>query len=133
MAMKFNHSECFAHFGTKPKNVYWSWSARNEATKTVAVTLWQHEFVWVDRNPIYERSWLDPEARVRPGHNELMDNLRWAIDHADGRISVIIAMAKDKLAKTREIAECFPSKIVMKVTALDEATGSFRLEGQNTR
>lgn len=129
MAKKLNHTECFQHFGTKPKNTYWSWSARNEGTKTVVVTLWQHEFAWVDKKPTYERSWLDPERNVKPGHTELMENLRWAIDHAGGRVKVIIAMAKDTLAPTKEIKECFPSKIEMRVTALDEATGAFRLEG----
>ncbi|MER8531211.1 hypothetical protein NKH61_09010 [Mesorhizobium sp. M1005] len=128
MAEKLNHTQCFDHFGTKPRNVQWSWSARNEVTKTVVVTLWQHEFTWVDGQPSYERSWLDPTKKVRPGHNELMENLRWAIDNCDRRVSVIIAIAKDKLAVKKSIAECFASKMVLNVTKLDEASGAFRLE-----
>ncbi|RWM10440.1 hypothetical protein [Mesorhizobium sp.] len=129
MAKKYSHTECFEHFGTSPKNTYWSWSARNEETKTVVVTLWQHEFIWVDKRPAYERTWLDPNRKVRPGHNELMTNLRWAVDNCDGVVNVIVAIAKDTSAKTKAIKECFPSKIVMKVAALDESTGAFRLEG----
>ncbi|ESZ05409.1 MULTISPECIES: hypothetical protein [unclassified Mesorhizobium] len=130
MAKKYTHTECFEHFGTAPRNTYWSWSARNENTKTVAVTLWQHEFVWKGKQPSFERPSLDLEQKVRPGHNELMTNLRWAIDHANGEVQVIIAIAKDKMAQPKTIKECFPSKMVMRVTALDEGTGAFRLEGK---
>ncbi|MDA4633261.1 hypothetical protein NZA98_19500, partial [Escherichia coli] len=106
MAARMSHTACFAHFGTKPRNVQWSWSARNENTQIVAVTLWQHEFV----KGVYERGPLDPSKRIRPGHPELMENLRWALDHCAGRVHVIIAIAKDKLAETKKIAECAPTK-----------------------
>ncbi|SDP77315.1 hypothetical protein SAMN05428967_3367 [Phyllobacterium sp. YR620] len=126
MTKRMSHTACFAHFGTTPRNVQWSWSARNEETKTVAVTLWQHEFV----KGIYERGPLDPTKRMRPGHPELMDNLKWALNHCEGRIRVIIAIAKDKLAETKQIAECAPTKMVVYVTHLDEMSGAFRLEAR---
>lgn len=58
----------------------------------------------------------------------MMQNLRWAIDHCDGWLKVIIAIAKDKSAKPRSIAECAPTKMQVKVTHLNEKTGEFGLE-----
>jgi len=126
---RLSHSACFAHFGTKPRNPQWSWSARNEKTKTVAVTLWQDEFTWSpDGRRVYERGPVWTESRTSPGHNELMDNLRWALDHCDGWVKVIVAIAKDVNAVPRSIKECSPTKMQVKVTHLNEATGEFSLE-----
>lgn len=107
----------------------WSWSARNEDTKTVVVTLWQDEFKRLDNRLVYERgpAWVEG-VRRRPGHTELMENLRWAIDHCDGYLKVIVAIAKDKNAIPRSISECFPSKIQLRVARLNETTGEFALE-----
>lgn len=126
---KLTHTACFAHFGAKPRNVQWSWSARNEETKTVVVTLWQDEFKNVDGKMIYERSaaWIEGD-RKRPGHTELMENLRWAVDNCAGWVNVIIAIAKDKHARPRSIAECFPWKMKLRVTHLNEQTGAFGFE-----
>lgn len=128
MAQKYTHTACFAHFGTKPRNVNWSWSARDEATNTVVVTLWQDEFVRQGERMIYERGAIWAQSRQSPGHNEMMQNLRWALDHCDGWVKVIIAIAKDRSAKPRSIRECFPSKMQVKVTHLDETSGEFSLE-----
>ncbi|MEW9837990.1 hypothetical protein [Mesorhizobium marinum] len=128
MPKKYTHTEAFAHFGTMPTNVQWSWSARNEAEKTVVVTLWQDEFKRIDGKIVYERGPIWQEAKRRPGHNELMRNLRWALENCDGWAKVIVAKAKDKNARPRSIAECFPSKMQVQVTHLDEATGEFSLE-----
>lgn len=57
-----------------------------------------------------------------------MENLRWAVDHCDGWVKVIIAIAKDKLASPRSISECFPSKMELRVLHLDETTGAFTFE-----
>ncbi|WP_406873208.1 hypothetical protein WHT83_05470 [Aminobacter sp. P9b] len=79
---------------------------------------------------IYERGDLGPAERAKLGHRELMENLRWAVDHCDGKLSVIVAIAKDKFAHPRSIAECFPSKMAVFVTELNEAVGSFCLQAK---
>ncbi|MER9225791.1 hypothetical protein NKI39_09050 [Mesorhizobium sp. M0664] len=129
MPKKYTHTAAFAHFGTAPVNVQWSWSARNEGTKTVAVTLWQDEF---KKSPggrlVYERGPIWADSKTSRGHYELMENLRWALDHCDGWVKVIIAVAKDKNAKPRSIKECAPTKMQVKVMQLDEGSGEFSLE-----
>jgi hypothetical protein len=57
-----------------------------------------------------------------------MENLAWARDHCSGRFRVIIAKAKDVNADPRSIAECFPSKMVMRLLELDADTGAFLAE-----
>jgi Uri superfamily endonuclease len=96
----------------------------------VVVTLWQDEFRKADsgklvyvRGPIWEEA-----SKKRLGHLELMENLRWAIDHCVGQVNVIVAIAKDTKAKPRSISECFPGKMRLRVTNLDEATGAFGFE-----
>jgi hypothetical protein len=57
-----------------------------------------------------------------------MENLRYALDHADGMVKVIIAVAKDPKAETKSIGACRPTNMKVRVVELDEALGSFRLE-----
>ncbi|MER9005891.1 hypothetical protein NKI15_19865 [Mesorhizobium sp. M0862] len=128
MPKKFTHTQAFAHFETVPANVQWSWSARNEGKKIVVVTLWQDEFKKVDGKLVYARGALWNDAKRRNGHNELMKNLRWALDNCEGWLKVIIAIPKDKNARPRSISECFPSQMRVRVVQLDEATGEFALE-----
>lgn len=126
---KISHTAAFAHFGTKPKNVQWSWSARSEDGKTVVVTLWQDLFKRVDGKLVYERPDTDgAHLDSRPGFRELMDNLAWARDRCDGKMALIIAIPKDRNADPRSIAECFPSKVAMRLTYLDTHTGAYSAE-----
>ena len=76
----------------------------------------------------YKRPGSWDASRKSPGFNELKDNLEWAQRNCDGRIHVIIAIAKDKLAAPRLILECFPSKVVLKLTHFDIASGEFIAE-----
>lgn len=123
--MKHTHTSAFAHFGTVPRNVQWSWSARNDVTKTVVVTLWQDEFTRKDGKTIYERPPLHRQVRSRHGYPEMMDNLAWAQDHCDGLLRVIVAIAKDPTASPRSIKECFPHDMIMRLSHVDFDTGAF--------
>jgi len=131
MARKWTHTEAFAHFGTTPRNVQWSWSARSDDGQTVVATFWQDQFSRKDGRLLYERPASRETGRRRPGFNELMENLAWARDHCAGRFKVIIAKAKDVKADPRSIEECFPSKMVMKLVEFDETTGAFVAEAEN--
>jgi hypothetical protein len=129
MAKKWTHTACFQSFGTEPKNVQWSWSARSPDGKTVVVTLWQDLFVRKDGHLTYSRPETDrKDLGARPGFGELMENLVWAREKCNGRLHVIIAIARDRNADPRSIAECFPSPMVMKLTHLDVGTGAYVAE-----
>jgi len=121
------HTAAFAFFGTKPRNVQWSWSARNEDTKVVAVTLWRHEFSKEGNTQVYERGPALPHVKSRPGHTELMSNLRYALEECDGFVKVIIAVAKDPKADPKKIDRCSPTNMKVRVASLDEESGAFRL------
>jgi len=129
LARKITHTAAFAHFGTKPRNVQWSWSARSDDGNIVVVTLWQDQFTRENGRVVYARN-FPPEIAARPGFRELMDNLSWARDHCDGRFNVIVAIPKNRNAEPRSIAECFPSKMVMKLTHLNAAAGEFVAEAE---
>lgn len=130
MTKKLTHTAAFAHFGTKPRNVQWSWSARSDDGKTVVVTLWQDRFERKNGRLIYARPKADLETASKPGFREMVENLAWARDRCDGRFNVIIATAKDKNADPRSISECFPAKTVMKLTHFDEKSGAFVAEAE---
>jgi hypothetical protein len=130
MPKKWTHTAAFEHFGAKPRNVQWSWSARSEDEKTVVVTLWQDEFVRRDGRLVYERGGDPDNPDTRPGLRELMDNLAWARDHCDGRFRVISAVAKDRNARPRAIKECAPTKMIMRLTHLDVQLGAFTAEAE---
>jgi hypothetical protein len=132
MPKKWTHTEAFSHFGTTPRNVQWSWSARSDDGQTVVVTFWQDLFSRKDGRLLYERSAPQQHLRRRPGFNELMENLAWARDHCGGRFKVIVAKAKDVKADPRSIEECFPTKMTMKLVEFDAATGAFVAEAEGS-
>jgi len=125
---KWTRTGAFEHFGTRPRNIRWSWSARNEATATVVATLWRDQFEREDGRLVYVRPAPEPGRRRRPRLTELVENLAWAEDHCDGRFRVIIADVVDGLASTRRIKECSPSPLTMKLVLLDRDTGAFKAE-----
>src|SRR5947208_1254566 len=128
MARKWTHTSAFAYFGTAPNNVQWSWSARSADGKTVVVTLWQDHIKGREGSTICGHDSFEPSVRKRPGFRELMKNLAWARDHCGGRFHVIVAIARDRNADPRSIAECFPSPIVMRITSLNIETGAYTAE-----
>ncbi len=129
MAKNWTLSQSFERLGTVPKNKRWSWSGRSADGKKVSVTLWQDLFqngtmIYQSTATGTEEGWVGSN-----GHLELIENLAWARDHLDGEVSVIIAVAKDKTASPRSIAECFPQpNLIMRVIELDENSGDFTLE-----
>ena len=132
MPKNWSHRAAFEHFGTTPRNVQWSWSARSQDGEIVVVTLWQDQFKRRDNRLVYE-SQFDPSGPPdkRPGFRELMDNLVWARDHCDGRFRVIVAKAKDPNSHPRSIEECFPhKKLIMRLKHLNLETGNFAAEAE---
>ena len=125
MPRLWTHSEAFAAFGTKPRNLRWSWSARSGGGKTVVATLWYDQFSRRNGRIVYAGDGFMPGDRKRPGFTEWVENLAWAQDHCDGRLCVIIAIAKAKGANPRSIQDCFPTKMVMRLAEFDRTTGAF--------
>lgn len=127
--MKTTHTDNFAFYGVVPRNTRWSWSGRSADGADVAVTLWQDRFE--DQGRMY-RSWQSDrpgEWRSRPGFVELIDNLAHARDRLDGRVHVILAIAKDKGAMPRSIERSFVQpRLKIRVVKLDEEEGTFVLE-----
>ena len=129
----WTHSEAFAAFGTKPRNVRWSWSARNEEKKIVVATLWHDQFKRRNGRIVYEGEGRLPAEKKRPGLTEWVENLAWAEDHCAGRLSVIIAVAKDQHANPRAILDCVPTMLVMRLVRLNRTTGRFLAEAERPR
>ena len=132
MTKRWTHSECFEFFNTRPRNPRWSWSGRSEDGSTVSVTLWRDKFL--EKGTIYRNFDTDVpgEWRSRPGFVELIDNLKYASEHTNGVVRVIVAVSKDTEAVPRSIAECYPAEnLRMRVVHLDDDVGTFTLERIN--
>jgi hypothetical protein len=126
MPKKWTHTKAFEHFGTKPANLRWSWSARSPDDKMVANTFWQDEFKKRDGKIVY-KGILKQDNH---GGREQMRNLQCAMQNCQGRIYAIIAVARDSNAEPRSIKECFPSRLVMRLTRLDLQSGEFEAEAE---
>jgi hypothetical protein len=124
MRRSYTHTEAFGYFGTRPNNVYWSWSARSADGTVVVVTLWDHELVMIHDRYSFEGR-LDIS---KLGARELARNLQWAIDHCNGRVHVIRAFAKDPNAARLKIRDCLPASFTMKVAHLDLKSGKYVLQ-----
>jgi hypothetical protein len=128
MAKKWNRTTSFAHFGAVCKNPRWSWSAISPDRKTVVITMWQDEIIGKDGFIVYESRPRLIEKN-RPGATERLANLKWARDHCNSLVRVVIAIAKDTKADPRVALDWFPKDgMFMKITQLDEMTGAFRAE-----
>ena len=126
MRNKWTHSTAFEFFGVKPKNPRWSWSGRNEQTKTVVHTLWQDSFKREGDTLMYERTHgLRNSATInKPAYNEFAENMEYARRDCNGEFNVIIARAKDTKVNPRSIEECWPApKLRMKIRSFDISTG----------
>ena len=125
-------TDAFASFGTICKNVRWSWSGRSPDGKTVALTFWKDRFTDFKARPIIydDTGWDKPElVTSSPGNRERIENIRWALDHLNGEVRVVIATAKDVNVSPREIKDCYPQpNLRMRITDFIEATGEWRAE-----
>jgi hypothetical protein len=124
MKRRYTHTDAFRNFGTTPNNVYWSWSARSPDEKTVVVTLWDHELGMIRGR----FSFKDQPDMSKLGARELVENLKWALDHCNGRVYVIRAFAKDPKSDKLKIKDCLPASFTMKVAHLDLETGEYVLQ-----
>ena len=132
MARKTTLREAFAYFdGAKARNQRWSWSARSPDSRTVVLTLWEHDIQdcgTTSRVDMFgqaqRRQWPN-----RLGNKERIENLAHARDHCGGLFRVVTIVAKDRSAPKRRIAKCWPEpELVMKLIELDDTTGEFRAE-----
>jgi hypothetical protein len=122
-------AKAFAAFGAAGKNQRWSWSARTPDNQTVVMTFWKDALDY-SSNPISYSTFGSSRLHIwkdKPGNRERIENLKWARDHCDGLMKVVIIEAKDVNADVREIADCtVQRRMVMKLVDLDEETGEFR-------
>ena len=126
---KWTHKKAFAEFGVTPRNVQWSWSGRNEETKTVVLTVWQDGWKRDDSGKLVYQRRHDGGGTTKPGFKSFVDDMQWAIAHCDGLFSVIIAKAVDPKAVPRQIEECWPKPgMRMKIRDFDPETGFLTAE-----
>jgi hypothetical protein len=131
MPKKWTKKEAFAHLGAVCVNDRWSWSGRSPDGQTVVATCWQDEFFSRDGRMFYSWRGAPPGADARLGVPEMMENLSLACENCDGCFGVVVTIAKPRKAEApskKEIAECFPSSMVMKLLYLDTDRGAFVAE-----
>ena len=110
-----NHRECFEYFECTPTNIRWSWTAKNVRTKTVVLTCWADGFA----NGVYRRI----HTTSGHGYKELIRDIRYAQEHCDGILHVIMAKAKNPHEHPRKIEWCEPRDMQMKIISFNETTG----------
>ena len=129
MTKRWTKTEAFAEFNAQVSNPRQSWSARSTDGKTVVLTFWKDYFSYRSK-PI---SYIDdkfPDCVVQsPGNRERIYNIKWAIEHCGGVVSVVFVKARDETSIPREIEECYPQKKPkMRITKFNETTGYFQAE-----
>jgi hypothetical protein len=123
---KVTRAEAYRYFGTRPKNVYRSLSAKSADGRAVAITLWNDKFNGPPGLMIYELScWGDWH---RGNCQAFFEDLEHAITHCGGIVFVVL-VARDRTALQVRSVDCYPAKNwAMRITHLDSASGTFRLE-----
>jgi hypothetical protein len=116
----------FGRFDAPLRNVMQDWSAISANGSTVVVSLWRDEFRGPAGAMVYEKldtsDWRDGQSK-----RDFFDHLRYALDHCGGLVRVVVSV-RDPANPVRAI-DCYPApNVIMRITHLDEAAGSFRLE-----
>jgi len=123
---KFTRTAAFQFYNTKPRNPFWSWSARSK--HELVVTLWKHEFQGPAGNMVYSKNNLQ-DWHTGTGSRAFIQDLAWALTHCGGLVRVIVVVRDESALPAIRASECYPCKnLVMRVTHLDPATGAFSLE-----
>jgi hypothetical protein len=118
--MNWTHEAAFAFYGTKATNIRYSWTAIDERKPIAVITAWQDGFTNKDGKPMYHRV---HQSRGN-GYRELVKHVKFAQDHCDGEMHVILAGAVDPQKTPRQIGWCEPREgIKLKIASFDAATG----------
>jgi hypothetical protein len=122
--------ECFTHFGAVCASRRFSRSAITQDGETVVVTMWEDELRREGDRVIYEPRYRPTlKGKSRAVDSELVANVKWALDHCDGYVRVVILTAEDVRANPREIRYCYPDdSLVMRIMEFDARTRTFRAE-----
>jgi hypothetical protein len=91
------HTDIFAELGVPLTNPRWSWGGMDRSGK-VYLNLWSDGFE--GGQYVFKR----PRVRAQHGLNELIDLVRHAVEHNDGRIGVVISRAENPQAMPRSVA-----------------------------
>lgn len=118
-------TDAFDFFGTVPRNPRWAWSAISPDGKTVALTVWDHE--WSGG----ELDYHDPARRARwmhkLGNKDRIRNLQHAIAHCNGEVRVVRVTAVDPNSERRQIkARRADPNTILKIRDLNPLSGEFR-------
>jgi hypothetical protein len=127
MEAKLTRSKAYRFFGTRPKNVYRSLSARSEDGCSVAITLWRDQLRGPPGHMVYELlNWGDWH---RGNCRSFFKDLEHAVDNCGGIVFIVLVVRDLTNVAQVRTADCYPVKNwAMRITHLDSATGSFRLE-----
>jgi hypothetical protein len=120
-------AEAFRAYGAKGSNPRWSWSARTPDDQIV-MTFWK-DLIHSGGDHLSYSIFGRPDRihwKANPGNSERIENLKWAKEHCDGLMRVVIVVAEDTEANPRKIVDSYPQKNwLMKLVELDEHTGEF--------
>jgi hypothetical protein len=130
MAKIWTLPACFAHFGVVASHRHFSLSAVSSDGKTVVVAMWEDEFERQGDRIMYQSRYQRIfKGKLRRISNQWIANLKWARNHCDSLVRVVIIQAYDVQANTRTIKFCYPDdSLIMRITHLDIETGVFRAE-----
>lgn len=122
--------ECFTHFGAVCASTRFSRSAVTQDGQTVVVTMWEDEVRREGDRVIYESRYRPTlKGKSRRADTELIANLKWARDHCDGFVRVVVLTAEDVTADPRKIRYCYPDdSLIMRITQFDPESRMFRAE-----
>jgi hypothetical protein len=123
-------AECFTHFGAVCASRRFSRSAITRDGQTVVVAMWEDEVRREGDRVIYESRYRPTlKGKSRGVDSELIANLKWARDHCDGYVRVVILTAEDVTADPRKIRYCYADdSLIMRITEFDCRTRTFRAE-----
>jgi hypothetical protein len=124
-------STCFEHFGAVRSRRHFGGSAISDDGETVVVALWEDEMIRDHDNHITYQSRFGPTVKGKSKKISMqwISHLKWAVDHCNGCVRVVVLTAEDIWANPRVIRSCHPDDtLVLRITQLNAKTGCFQAQ-----
>jgi hypothetical protein len=120
-------STSFEHFGAMRSRQHFGGSAISNDGRTVVVAMWEDEIAHRDDRVTYQ-SRFGPALKGRSQKISLqwVTHIKWAINHCNSHVRVVVLRAEDTEATPRIIRSCYPDDtLVMQITSFNPKTGCF--------
>ena len=128
MKQTWTLSTSFEHFGAARSRRHFGGSAISDDGGTVVVAMWEDEIVQEGGRVTYESRFAPTlGGQSRRVSQQWISHLKWAINHCNACVRVVVLRAEDARANPKVVQCCYPDdQLILQITQFNAKTGCFQ-------